>query len=679
MKNLPIGIKLIGGFLGLLFIVCAGLGLVAYDQASKALLGQVKENIVSMSENGAKLIRSKLDYYLVALEGISNRNAVQSTDWKKQKRSLEEATQRIGFMGMGIVGLDGTARYPDGKTASLGDRDYVQKAMDGKTVFSNVIISRVTNSPVMMLATPIRNDQDQITGVLIARLDAGLLSRLTDDIHYGENGYAYIIDQKGNLIAHPNRDFVLNQRNFIQEAKNDDRFASLAEMMRRMIQGKTGFDEYPFMGSDRFFGFAPIEGTNWSIAVGAMKDDVFAPVYQLRRVIGIVSVVLLILGMGIGLLVSRSITLPVKRLTRYAEAVAAGDLESKSDIDQKDEIGKLNQSIQIMVGNLIENMKEAENQSEIAKKEMQKAQLATEEAEDARRKAENAKREGMQEAANRLNEIVERISSASEEMAAQIEEASTGSDNQRNSASEVATAMEQMNASVLEIARNASSAAEGSDTARGKAEKGAEIVSEAVQAINEVAEKAREMQVSLQDLGKKANNIGEVMNVINDIADQTNLLALNAAIEAARAGEAGRGFAVVADEVRKLAEKTMNATKEVGEAVDTIQQGTETNIKYMNEAGELVEKSTSLSNNAGESLQEIVGLVQENADQVRNIATASEEQSSASEQINTSTEEISRIASEVADSMQQSAQAISELAALSGDLQNIIKGMKEEK
>lgn len=370
---------------------------------------------------------------------------------------------------------------------------------------------------------------------------------------------------------------------------------------------------------------------------------------------------------------------PILLIRDYAEKVGEGDLDvSPPEGKFMGELHILKEAQTSMVDNLKNKISEVEAKEAEANELTEKTKTALADAEEARNKAENAKREGMLEAASRLTEIVERISSASEELSAQIEESSSGSDNQRNNAGEVATAMEEMNASVLEIAKNASGAAEGSDKAQNKAEEGADIVSSAVKSINEVNEKSRQMQSSLQDLGKKANNIGEVMNVINDIADQTNLLALNAAIEAARAGEAGRGFAVVADEVRKLAEKTMSATKEVGEAVDSIQQGTETNITDMNETGKLVEKSTSLSNNAGDSLREIVQMVQENTDQVRNIATASEEQSAASEQINASTEEISRIASEVADSMQQSAQAISELAALSGDLQNIIKKMREE-
>ncbi|NCC26469.1 MAG: HAMP domain-containing protein, partial [Deltaproteobacteria bacterium] len=399
MKNIPIGIKLIGGFLSLLILVCVGLGLIAYDQSSKAVLSQVQENIVLMADDGAKLVRSELNFYFATLEGVANRNIIKSMDWDTQREALESETKRLGFLGMGIVGLDGNARYPDGNTASLGDRDYVQKAMSGKTVCSDVIISRVTNSPVMMLATPIYTGQNRVAAVLIARVDAELLSRLTDGIHFGQNGYSYMINGKGALIAHGNRQFVLDQRNFIEESKKDKQYARLASMFERMVRKERGFDEYPFMGSDRFFGYAPIEGTDWSIAVGAMKSEVFAPIYKLQWIILSASGVFLILGMGMALLVSRSITSPVRKLKIYAEAVASGNLQATSDIDQKDEIGKLNQSIQSMVRTLKQKMTEAETQARDAEQKAHECTLATEEAEQAKREAEQAKRQGMLQAA----------------------------------------------------------------------------------------------------------------------------------------------------------------------------------------------------------------------------------------------------------------------------------------
>ncbi len=676
MKNIPIGIKLLGGFLILLILVCAGLGFIAYDRSSRAVLGQVEENIVLMAEDGSRYVRSRLDYYLLAVEGVANRNVIRSMEWFQQRPALEAEVARLGYQQMAVATPDGNARLDDGTSANISDREYFKQAMAGEAVISNVIIHRILNIPIMVVASPIKGDRGQVLGVVFAILDATILSEYTDNIKYGQAGYSYIIDGKGALIAHGNRQFVLDQRNFIEEAKTDSQYAPLAAMFQRMVKGETGFDEYPFMGTDRFFGYAPIQGTDWSIAVGAMRDDVMAPVYQLRWAIGIASLIFFGIGITIALVATRAITGPVKRLMKYADAVAQGDLQAQSGIDQKDEIGRLNRSIQTMVQSLIEKMQEADAQAKEAEQKAHECNLATEEANQAKQQAEEAKREGMLQAAASIEGVVERMTSASEELAAQVEEASRGAEEQKNRTGETATAMEEMNATVLEVAKNASHAAEGSDKARVKAQDGSEVVNKAVAAINQVEDQTQTMKQNLGQLGQQAEQIGKIMNVIEDIADQTNLLALNAAIEAARAGDAGRGFAVVADEVRKLAEKTMNATKEVGDAISAIQEGTRSNIQGMEQAVGAVDDATKLVRQSGETLQEIVALVEDSADQVRSIATAAEEQSAASEEINRSVEDINRISSETSEVMDQSAQAISELARQAVELQELVVQMK---
>jgi methyl-accepting chemotaxis protein len=215
-------------------------------------------------------------------------------------------------------------------------------------------------------------------------------------------------------------------------------------------------------------------------------------------------------------------------------------------------------------------------------------------------------------------------------------------------------------------------------SARDKADAGSEVVKSLMDSITQVSERSAVVHGQLDSLGGHAENIGRIMNVITDIADQTNLLALNAAIEAARAGDAGRGFAVVADEVRKLAEKTMQATKDVEDAVRTIQDGTRESRISMDEANEVVGRSTDLARNAGEALGEIVEIVETCADQVRGIAGAAEEQSAVSEEISTSVQDVNDISRETAESMTQSAEAIADLARQAAQLDGIIRELKNQ-
>ncbi len=291
-------------------------------------------------------------------------------------------------------------------------------------------------------------------------------------------------------------------------------------------------------------------------------------------------------------------------------------------------------------------------------------------------KAKEAMSLGIAQAAQKLEGVVSVVSSASKELSAQIESSSRGSDEQSGRMRETATAMEEMNATVLEVARNAQQAAHISQQAQQQALEGSTIVNEAVKGIESVHEQSIVIKQDMDMLGKQAESIGQVMGVIADIADQTNLLALNAAIEAARAGDAGRGFAVVADEVRKLAEKTMIATKEVGQAIGEIQEGTRKNIHNVEQAGESIEKATSLSVRSGESLNKILEFVHMVNDQVQSIATASEQQSAASEEINHSVEQVAKISAETAQAMEHASRSVAELAQQSHSLQNLIVEMK---
>jgi methyl-accepting chemotaxis protein len=239
---------------------------------------------------------------------------------------------------------------------------------------------------------------------------------------------------------------------------------------------------------------------------------------------------------------------------------------------------------------------------------------------------------------------------------------------------ETLQAIQQMNETIMDVARNAGHAAESANAGQAKAADGSDIVSQAMASIDTVRDQASALRASLEELGGQAEAIGKIMNVISDIADQTNLLALNAAIEAARAGEAGRGFAVVADEVRKLAEKTMGATIEVRQAIGNIQAGANQNIKGMGEVSQSVMQATELSQKSGESLREIVTLVSDTNDQMAAIASAAKAQSASSEKIRHSVDEVTKLAAETANQLRASDEAAQELARLAVQLRTVAAG-----
>jgi methyl-accepting chemotaxis protein len=279
--------------------------------------------------------------------------------------------------------------------------------------------------------------------------------------------------------------------------------------------------------------------------------------------------------------------------------------------------------------------------------------------------------------AEQASGISSHIAAASEELSSRVEQVSRGSEIQRSRLESTASAMSEMNSTVLEVARNAARASDQSSLTRDKAGNGAELVNKVVTAITAINEVSTALQENMHELGSQAEKIGNVMNVISDIADQTNLLALNAAIEAARAGEAGRGFAVVADEVRKLAEKTMSATNEVGSSINAIQQSAKSNIQEVGSAVIRIGEATKLADSSGDALKEIVGLAAANSSVVTSIATAAEEQSSTSEEINKSIEEINRIVGETTTGMVQSAAAVQELSQMAQELNRVMEQLNK--
>ena len=384
-----------------------------------------------------------------------------------------------------------------------------------------------------------------------------------------------------------------------------------------------------------------------------------------------------LLSIFLGAMVAKAITSPNRTATRYAENVAKGDLDGSLSVKNRDEVGVLAQALSTMVQNLKTMIVETEHKSKEAENQADKAMQAMSEAEKAKDEAESGQK-ALLRAAENVEVVVTRLSSAADNIRQQVEQSTESTVSQQERVTGSAAAMEQMNLAVLEVARAASVAAEGAERTRAKADNGANIVQNSINALTAVHTDAQALNAGMDLLGHQAENIGNIMTVISDIADQTNLLALNAAIEAARAGEAGRGFAVVADEVRKLAEKTMQATKEVADAISGIQQGTKNSIQAVNSTGSKLQDALDLVAQSGESLGEIVEEAVNMADQVRGIATSVEEQSATSEEIARALTSINQSATETATAMNESVDAVNDLAKQTQELQRLVYELRSE-
>ncbi|MFH1914244.1 MAG: methyl-accepting chemotaxis protein [Pseudomonadota bacterium] len=755
-------------------VILTAVGAGVWWVSSHTYATVVKEESVAM-HNMVEQSMAALDAYMEQTESMAGMLASQqsvsdalmgrdilSADWLF--RDLLENTRgywaAFAFDTNGKVVAGYNAKGDNMAGADRSEREYVKVILGGhqKNYLSNEILiakSGSDNLLIFAVASAVYGpDGSVIGGVGLFPNWETFTGRFIDPFRVAVNGYGFMLDAKGRIIAHAvNKDLYLKD-------------LSELDFVRTALSQKTGSTPYTWENREKYMVFDTMARNGWVMVMSAYEDDMAAPAITQRNYLAVGGALVAVLLAGVLVIIIRLLVIqPVQGLLGYATEVAGGDLHAALDGVYRFEFKELAGQIEAMVaelktklgfsegvlkgltlpcalvgadhkllwvnrqmcellgrdgepetfigmspGRFFYDEPGRETLSDRAIKE--RSQLSNEieyetrsgqtrhvmststpffdmdgvmlgslavwiDMTDIRSQQRLIEEQNVRiaEAAREAEEISQYLSSAAEELSAQIEQASRGADEQKARVTETSTAMEEMNSTVLEVARSASQAAEDADKAKENAQQGEASVGQVIAAVADVQRQAESLKTSMEELGRQAAGIGNVLEVITDIADQTNLLALNAAIEAARAGEAGRGFAVVADEVRKLAEKTMFATSEVGGAIERIQTMTRDNVAATERAAKAVAHSTELANESGRALKEIVGRVDNAADQVRSIATASEEQSATSEEINRATEDINRISSETSQVMLESSQAIQEVASMASRLNTVIERM----
>jgi len=288
----------------------------------------------------------------------------------------------------------------------------------------------------------------------------------------------------------------------------------------------------------------------------------------------------------------------------------------------------------------------------------------------------NQMQNSLREIIHSMADAAEHVASASEQISTTATQMAQGAEVQRDQASQVASAMQEMASTVQEVSASSNTAAEAARQAAETARNGGKVVQDTLTKMQAIAESVSGTSKKIMELGKSSDQIGRIIGVIDDIADQTNLLALNAAIEAARAGEQGRGFAVVADEVRKLAERTTTATKEIARMIQMIQEETRSAVDAMDQETRHANEGVATTAHAGASLQEIIRMAEQVGEMIVHIATAATQQSTTTEQVSASMEQIANLVKESAIGAQQSAKACHDLSGLALDLQSLVSRFK---
>lgn len=644
LKLKSIKTKLSFLFGGLLFVICIGIGIITYIVSSNALSASIDESLSQLADTGAKVVQERVTAQLNTLAALAETDAIKkdTLTLDEKLKLLDNEVKRSGHLRINIADMKGIAKNTNGDISDISTREYFIKAAAGESTVSDPIVSKTDNSVIVSYAVPIK-DGDTIKGVLVAIRDGNELSTLTNDIKHGKSGTAYMINNKGTMIAHNDKNLVLNMDNSFENVKKDPGLQSLVRLEQQMAEGKEGTGEYIYNGITKYMGFAPVQGTNWSLAVTALKSEVMAQVNHLAVTIVVVLIIFLIISIVVTFLISSGISKPIKEASGYLNVVATGDFTGTVPsklLKMKDETGILanainamQHSIKTIVGKVVEESANVSEMLIMINKRMEQ-----------------------------LNKNIEGISATTQELSAGTEETASSTEEMNATSTEIENAVESI----------ASKAQEGSKIASNVNNMSEEMKRNAIASKENALEMYGRTKGDLQraiEQSKAVNQINELSEAILAITSQTNLLALNAAIEAARAGEAGKGFAVVAEEIRNLAEGSKNTvsriqvvTKVILEAVNALSSSSSEIMEFidkkvLNDYEKLVDTSEQYSENSlnindmvndfSATSEELLASIQNMAKAIDEIARAANEEAQGSSNIAQEAVEITQMADEV--------------------------------
>ncbi|WP_018870452.1 methyl-accepting chemotaxis protein [Thioalkalivibrio sp. ALgr3] len=633
MKIQGLRLKLILLVIAVSTIPLSIMGGVTFHSMKGQLQSSLEQTLVNVGEQVQAAVDRRVLDHGRALRSVARADIDDPADAQAALEGMRE--EYSGFRWAGLLDEDGEVLAETGDAGELpgvgseGTRDEILAAARAGERLLDVDVEADTADGRFITYLESLNDGR----VLAAQLPMDVIREVSDRVTIGETGRVTLFNGDGRLIGH----------------RDMGRFGydmSDYAIMESPVHHREGDPGGEFLSGDgdRKWGLtvmlpevAQEYDVHWGLIVDQTLGELYAPVNTLWWLLWGLWVVAFLVALAIGWIYAGVLTRPLERLATGLEAVGSGsaDLGYRVDIATRDEIGRTGSAF-------------------------------------------NQVMERLSALIGQVADAADGIAASARQLEGRSAELSRATGEQRSDVEQVVTAMNQMSATVQEVANNTQSTAEQADQATQAVHGGREVVTATQETINALAGEINRSRDVIDDLKGDSDNIGTILQVIEEIADKTNLLALNAAIEAARAGEAGRGFAVVADEVRHLAQRTNDSTGEIRGIIEKLQGAAGRAVEAMDASQRQAESSVSKADEARNSLDAIDQSVSTIDDMTRQVASATEQQSQVAEEINRNVHHINDLAAQSADGASDMQQAVEALEALAQQLQQEVAGYRQQ-